>query len=476
MVTHAKKAHPRKKADGEADEQAASAVDAADDMPETVSRSGRAKKEIALPEQLEEKSIASTLNSMGSEEPDFGLGIGDILHPDYGMKTGKVAPRALVGDADGSGKLSIESILKRNAQSEKSENENDEDDPVVHTRYDDPRRERHSVAKTVALVVLVLLFFAMAAAGVYMFVMKNDLAPFLGFGGSKQPSASNAAAPTAPQAPGSVNTVVIIGVKSPEGGTGAKPFLLSRAIETDVSGSDTFVSTGTGTAAANDRAAGTATIVNTTDKAYTFVVTTRLLSKDGVLFRMKKTTPIPANGSVDVEVAADQPGPDGDVGPTTFTIPGLSPELQALITAKSDAAMSGGDGKAKAVAASDLDGAKAALTEKLGKEADDNFTAMLTDGEQVNSELITAKELSVKAPAAGTDGATFSMALSLRFHALVIPEKQVEPLLDKALSDALPSGMSAADYSLGSPIYTVQAYDTAADTAEVRVEAPVVHR
>ncbi|MFA6604219.1 MAG: hypothetical protein WCT10_05305, partial [Patescibacteria group bacterium] len=49
-------------------------------------------------------------------------------------------------------------------------------------------------------------------------------------------------------------------------------------------------------------------------RAQTLVATTRLLTPAGVLFRIKKTVLVPAQGSVEVEAYADAAGLGGEVG------------------------------------------------------------------------------------------------------------------------------------------------------------------
>ncbi len=411
------------------------------------------------------------------DEPDFGLGIGEILRSDENLKS-KMATREIndapsLGGDDG--RLSIDSILRGDTLPKRAAMAEEEGDDEMSYMDRDDGQSRRSGLKTFALAVLVLVLFVAAAGGVYMFLAKSGLPSFASF--LKRPStgAQNQVAkhvPAGPKAPASVSVTALVGTAAPAT-PGAKEFITSRMIESDGKAGGTFPATGTASSKV-DKSTGKATIVNTTAKEYTFVATTRLLSKEGVLFRMNATTPIPANGSVTVNVHADQPGAEGDLGPTTFTIPGLSPALQKQITAKSDAPMTGGAGNGPGVSQSDIDAAKASLTDKLRKEAIDNFAAMLAAGEKTNPDMITSKELAVTAPKVGTSGATFALTLSLRFRALVVPEKSFAPLLDKALSEALPPTLNAADYGFGSYIYTVQAYDITAGTAEVRVEAPVI--
>ncbi|MFA7662697.1 MAG: hypothetical protein WCX88_02155, partial [Patescibacteria group bacterium] len=73
-------------------------------------------------------------------------------------------------------------------------------------------------------------------------------------------------------------------------------------------------------------AVGWITIVNNYSKSQPLIATTRFLSTNNVLFRLKNTVTIPAGEKVTAEIYADQPGIAGEIGPTKFTIPGLRTE------------------------------------------------------------------------------------------------------------------------------------------------------
>lgn len=137
------------------------------------------------------------------------------------------------------------------------------------------------------------------------------------------------------------------------------------------SGSREFPATGERDVA--EKAKGTVTVYNGySSSPQTLVATTRLLSSAGKLFRTIKTVTIPGAkieegqiipSSLDVDVVADAPGADYNVGPSDFTIPGFegTPKFKAF-TGKSRAAMAGGaKGRVKVVTAGDLDGARRAL-------------------------------------------------------------------------------------------------------------------
>ncbi|MFA6604127.1 MAG: pilus assembly protein PilM [Patescibacteria group bacterium] len=411
-----------------------------------------------------------------AEEADYGSGIGEILDSahDYGDKKPVAPPpEEYVGQLPSSGKpkLSIESILSQRNQKAV--------EPVEAPQPVEPVRERsRSKPRLLPLIILVLICIFVAAAGVFMFAQKSGLGVSRDWLAGitamfkKSDSTLPAAVPEVPKAPATVNLMVLLGLK--EQPSGEMPFVVTRAIENDVTASDTFDATGTAPVGTPGRAEGKLTIINKTAQSYTFVATTRCLSKDGILFRLKKATLIPANGSVEAEVAADKTGAAGDIGPTTFTIPGMGPEMESLIYAESKTAMAGGSGAAgKAVTEGDIAAAKEALVAKLATEAQETLKSMALPDEVLLADLISSNEISVTAPKVGLAANTFEVKLAVRFRAILVPRPAIDALLLKQLTAELPAGLKTVDYSLGEAQYLVEAFDTEADLVQLRVEAAV---
>lgn len=447
-----------------------------------------------------ESQVAQPATAEKEESDAFGRGIGEILgsEHDYGDKTEKGETEAVlqplpeethdhVGDeSEAKPHLTIDAILSRGkqrlaaAQAGQSLPDDAEPPLVVSRPPREPRapREPNRKLSVILLGLLVIILVAAAGGGIYMFAKKSgwnfsaamnvvtSLIPKKG----EAPAGEPVTAP-GPQAPATVSVAFRLATTAQPAGD--KPIIVTRAIETDVQVSGTFDASGSAATTAG-RASGKLRIVNTTAEDYTFVATTRCLTSEGVLFRLKKAAAIPANGSVETEVAADEPGPQGDIGPTKFTIPGLPTDLQAKIWAESDAPMTGGSGaQVKAVSAEDLAAAKASLLEKLRPEAEANLAAMAAQTEFVLPELIDSRELSATAPAPGTVGQSFKLTLAVRFRVLLVPEDQVLPLLQDKLKQDLSPAESLADYELGQPQYAVEAFRPESDLAEIRVEASV---
>lgn len=139
-------------------------------------------------------------------------------------------------------------------------------------------------------------------------------------------------------------------------------------VVTDVEGSKQADSL-KGTSSQAGKASGTVTLENHYSKDQPLVETTRLLSKEGVLFRTKKTVTVPTGGSVAVPVAADQEGVAGDIGPSTFEVVALWDGLKKDIYGTSSAAMTGGTTTIATVTADDIATVQKNLTEDLLNQA-----------------------------------------------------------------------------------------------------------
>jgi hypothetical protein len=93
----------------------------------------------------------------------------------------------------------------------------------------------------------------------------------------------------------------------------------------------------------NDPSSGPIVISNAQTSSQTLIKNTRFETSNGLIFRIHDPVTVPAGGSVTATAFADVGGANYNVGPTTFTLPGLkkSPAF-TLVTAKSSATMTGG--------------------------------------------------------------------------------------------------------------------------------------
>lgn len=127
------------------------------------------------------------------------------------------------------------------------------------------------------------------------------------------------------------------------------------------------------------RAVGTVVLHNNTNVAQALVATTRLLSPDGVMFRLKNRVEIPAQGTATADVYADAPGAGSEIGPMRFIIPGLSAEKQATIYAESTSPMIGGTRTIGIFGVEDKKAAEDRLLARLTEEGKKKFAVAASE-------------------------------------------------------------------------------------------------
>jgi len=130
--------------------------------------------------------------------------------------------------------------------------------------------------------------------------------------------------------------------------------------------SETYYPTGNKTV--DGTAVGDVILYNDSGFSQPLIKTTRLLTPEGILFRLTDDVTVPANGKISAKVYADKTGVTGDISPSSFIIPGLSEASQKLIYAKSTSKMSGGVRKVGVLTSDDLEAAKSNYASKVKKE------------------------------------------------------------------------------------------------------------
>lgn len=140
---------------------------------------------------------------------------------------------------------------------------------------------------------------------------------------------------------------------------------------------------------------GTVTLTNETSDDQPLIETTRLLSEadneeDRVLFRTQEYVVIPAGGTVDVPVAADEEGEAGDIGPSTFEVVALDDSLKSSVYGESSAPMTGGLSTSTAVGEEDIVNAQAEVRNRIEQKALDLFRAEVKtrEGMPPNAQFI----------------------------------------------------------------------------------------
>jgi hypothetical protein len=214
-------------------------------------------------------------------------------------------------------------------------------------------------------------------------------------------------------------------------------------LENEVSGE--FKATGASEGAT--KASGKLTIYNEYgSESQSLVANTRFQTDDGKIFRIQKRVTVPgakmngkkveSPGILEVEVLADEPGSEYNIGPANFKIPGFEGTSKYDgFYAKSSKAMEGGSfGEKRAISESDLKKAKENLVNKLKKSRDsfvkssipNNLVFLDTGIEEEFGELDSPKE--------GSAADTFTAKLKVSYNVIAFDQKDINTLTEESLA------------------------------------------
>lgn len=206
----------------------------------------------------------------------------------------------------------------------------------------------------------------------------------------------------------------------------------------------------TGQRQLNEKATGKITVYNEySSSPQALVEKTRFVSAEGKTFRTAKSITVPGAqisegkikaSSIEVEVVADEPGSDFNIGPGRFTIPGFqgSPKYDSFYGI-SKAAMSGGaSGMAKVVSQEDFDKAKDQLWQALQPSLDQEFKSQIPSGLKMVEGAFKQEVGGVESDVAvGAQGEKFTLTVKGTAAAVLIDENNILQLLQKKLSEKL---------------------------------------
>ncbi len=150
-----------------------------------------------------------------------------------------------------------------------------------------------------------------------------------------------------------------------------------------------------------EEAVGKVEVINNYTKNQPLVATTRLLTPDSKLFRISETINVPAGGSVEVEIYADEPSQEMAIGPTKFTIPGLWAGLQEEIYAESHEDIVYQQKVKKHIVEDDLDNSIRDLKQQLLTKAKSEINETYKDYSQI---IYKIDENSIKSEVFGEVG------------------------------------------------------------------------
>ncbi len=218
-------------------------------------------------------------------------------------------------------------------------------------------------------------------------------------------------------------------------------------------------------------ATGTVILVNESSQRQSLVATTRLLSEEGVLFRLSDAVNIPAGEELEAEVYADEEGEEGNIGPTTFTIPGLSESMREVIYARSEESMSGGIKEVGILNLEDLEEALQSLMLKAKESALEDIES----GEDFVGHIIIPELIRADISDSEVDGEVgeqvdeFEVTATIEIQALLFPEGPVVEAARQEIESEY--GEESGAYIVESYDYSVEEFDSFDEAVDISVSA-----
>lgn len=196
------------------------------------------------------------------------------------------------------------------------------------------------------------------------------------------------------------------------------------------------------------KAQGTLTLYNTYQTTPRTIVPSRFQAADGKVFHSSEAVTLPGYtdtgggnktpGTVTVAVEAEEPGESYNIGPTTFTLPALDPNLKKDIYGKSSTAMVGGTSDmAKVVSEEDLKKAEDTLIGRIKDKAvasfrDADYTIVAAGS---NTEILAYEPK----PAKDEKASDFSLKIRAKLTFLAFREADLKSVAADDLKNILPS-------------------------------------
>lgn len=263
---------------------------------------------------------------------------------------------------------------------------------------------------------------------------------------------------TTKEDPISVESTVTVGDKGPLGIGGT-------VTTTIITLEQTFSPTGSKKEPA--LATGRVTLYNESNAPQSLVATTRLLTPDGVLFRLKDAVTVPAGGKIDATVNADQKGESGNIGPVDhFSIPGLNEAKQKVVYASSKEAMIGGISTVGILSMNDIDKSKKQLLDAMEKKGQEMFQAKYPDQPGVFSVIQEAIEHNAKV---GEETGSFVMKGKATVLGVFYNQDQVRSTAEESLKKHAVDDIGTIRTTDKEPKVTFDAYHPDKGTADLTV-------
>jgi hypothetical protein len=241
--------------------------------------------------------------------------------------------------------------------------------------------------------------------------------------------------------------------------------------QTTVETEKEFEAMGSKSVDATSNVIGSVVIYNEQAVAQPLIATTRLLTAEGVLLRIKNRVVVPAGGKVTAEVYADDPAAFSTLAPSKFTVPGLSEELQKKVYAESLVSLNSEVGDTvKVVKAADITLAKEAMLTAIIEAAVSNFN--LEIGQDYTATVVD-KEMLEESDIMAVDTVADKFTIKQKWTVVLVGVKQsdIVTLAADRVRQLVSADRKLTRIKLENLVPVVQGYDKVKKEATVKIHA-----
>lgn len=220
-----------------------------------------------------------------------------------------------------------------------------------------------------------------------------------------------------------------------------------------------------------DKAKGKVTIYNQSEEAMGIVAKTQLKHETtGQIFRTDQAINIPPHGKTEVEVTADKPGSEGEVGPDNFRLIKLSPEWQKLIYGESKEKFKIVQKEVKIATAEFMEKEKQKIIENLKETARTKLEDNLSGNEKIPKKAIKYEILESKASVEPeTETEEFTIFVRVKIIALVFNEDTLFNIAQEKIKEKVSKEQEFLKSDKESIKYEILNYDLNSQKTTVKV-------
>lgn len=221
-----------------------------------------------------------------------------------------------------------------------------------------------------------------------------------------------------------------------------------------------------------DKYGGLMTIYNEKSEDQVLVAKTRFESIGGNIFRIQEAITIPANGSIEAYVIAEEIGEEYKELPGKFILPGFKNEYsRSKVYGELKNSMEKRSVTSYVISQEILNQASNEIISELQKEALHKFKELLASGEELDSDSIVMDIISYDSThSIGDESKSFEYTMKIKIAGVIFNRDELLNLAKSFINDQLTKNQELIDYDDNSLSYSISNYVAEEKNATLEVE------